>query len=188
MNVGGVFMSNETAMKDIIKDFKRYSTESITMDLVKEVKGVFMPLPKYVADLIDELRKLHLKDEVISVLLYQAVFMTNHQFETKNTADNKAFILYTLNMAKGWIRQYGKVETAEDAIWIAEKGAQNTTISTDKGNEPFQQEQKVTLQVKLQPHIYSMLKEITMASGHQSYEEPIAYAISRLYGELQKKR
>lgn len=118
---GGVCMANEHVMIDIIKAFKRNSTESIAMDLIKEVRGTFSPLPKYIADLIDELRKLNLKDEVISVILYQSVYVADHQFNIKDTITNRQFVKDTIEMGRRWVHQYGRIETVEEAIHIAEQ-------------------------------------------------------------------
>ncbi|TYR80009.1 hypothetical protein FZC66_12785 [Priestia megaterium] len=176
-------MTNEDAMIDIIKSFKRNSTESIAMDLIKEVRGTFSPLPKYVADLIDELRKLNLKDEVISVILYQSVYIANHEFNIKDTINNRQFVKDTIEMGRRWVHQYGKIETVEEAIHIAEHASTAEDVPHKLQTQP-QVEEKVALEFKLDQQTYEMLRNIAVYYGHQSYEQSVTVAINRLYTQL----
>lgn len=178
---GGVGMTNESAMVDIIKAFKRNSTESIAMDLIKEVRGTFCPLPKYVADLIDELRKLKLKDEVISVILYQSVYVHNHQFNIKDTPTNRQFIQDTVFMRRKWVQQYGKIENVEQAIQIAEHASLDA--EEPEVPNPFDSK-KVTLEVSLDPQTYEMLKNIAVYYDHVGYDDSISTAVQHLYTQL----
>jgi|APAga8741243855_1050100.scaffolds.fasta_scaffold00468_5 hypothetical protein len=179
---GGVCMANEHVMIDIIKAFKRNSTESIAMDLIKEVRGTFSPLPKYIADLIDELRKLNLKDEVISVILYQSVYVADHQFNIKDTITNRQFVKDTIEMGRRWVHQYGRIETVEEAIHIAEQVSTKEDLPHHLQTATI--DEKITLEVQLDHQTYEMLKNIAVYYDHHSYEQSMTVAINRLYTQL----
>ncbi|WP_235593647.1 hypothetical protein [Priestia megaterium] len=55
---------------------------------------------------------------MISVILYQSVYVADHQFNIQDTITNRQFVNATIELDRRWWQQYGRLQKLENDILL----------------------------------------------------------------------